>query len=221
MFARFKASAAAFSLGLAALATNPAAAATVFETASYTGVDTGDYSIYDQRWIGATFTLSQTTQVNSIGGQFNLGAGTLFGAIVALPSAGAVPSFNPSAIGSNALASAVFDAPVDIADVSAPVSVTLAAGNYAVIFGSNQFGATGQAGMGSNNDLKGSPQFIEYFGAVNGDAWDEDLNDGLRLFVNGTPAPAPEPTTWAMMMIGMGFAGAAMRRRGELVSATA
>lgn len=36
---------------------------------------------------------------------------------------------------------------------------------------------------------------------------------GVSLFATGPGNPVPEPTTWAMMLLGLGFAGLAMRRR--------
>ncbi len=47
--------------------------------------------------------------------------------------------------------------------------------------------------------------------------WDgswSSSNDDIRVFVNGTPAPAvPEPASWALMIAGLGAIGVTMRRR--------
>ncbi|HEX8059019.1 MAG TPA: PEPxxWA-CTERM sorting domain-containing protein [Novosphingobium sp.] len=219
MFKPVKNGVAALSLGIAAIVgvTAPAQAATVYESVTHTNQDTGDYSIYDQRYFGAGFTLNQATTITAIGGEFDNIAGNIFGAIVALPSAGGLPSFSPTQLAANALAHVVFTGSGSATDQSAPLSLTLAAGNYAVIFGGDsQFaGADGTAGMTVDNDLIGSPNIFQYFGLVYGDKWTHDsVYDGLRFFVEGTPAGSvPEPATWAMMILGIGMVGGALRRR--------
>jgi hypothetical protein len=214
---------ATMSLGIAALttATAPAHAATIFETATHTNDDSGDYSIYDQRYFGAGFTLSQATTITAIGGEFDDIAGNIFGAIVALPSAGDLPSFAPSTLAANSLAHVVFTGAGNATDQTAPLSITLNAGNYAVIFGGDsQFaGADGTAGMTVDNDLIGSPNIFQYFGLVYGDTWTRNsVYDGLRFYVEGEPATAPEPSSWVMMIAGFGTIGFALRRRNSGVA---
>src|SRR5258708_30320906 len=86
------------SLAPGALATS-ADARTIFETATFTGVDTGEYIVSDSRYFGVAFTLDKTTAVTGIGGQFGgFPGGTIFGAIVSLPSATAFSDFTPSTI---------------------------------------------------------------------------------------------------------------------------
>jgi hypothetical protein len=198
------------SLAAGALATS-ADAKTIFETAAYTGVDTGEYIVSDTRYFGVAFTLDKTTEITGIGGQFGgFPDGTIFGAIVSLPSATSFPGFTPSTIEANSLAHVVFAAPSDTTDLTEKVDVTLGAGTYGVVFGSGAFGAEGWGGLGDGNNSVGSPNFFTYF-QFDGDSWEAASLDGARITVSGVP----EASTWALMLIGfggLGFAGARASR---------
>ena len=194
------------SLVAGAVATS-ADAKTIFETATFTGVDTGEYIVSDTRYFGVAFTLDQTTEITGIGGQFGgFPGGTIFGAIVSLPSETSFPDFTPSAIEANSLAHVVFAAPSDTTDLTENLDVTLSAGAYGVVFGSGAFGAEGFGGLGDGNNPVGSPNFFTYF-QFDSDSWEAASLDGARITVSGVP----EASTWAMMLIGfggLGFAGA-------------
>ena len=202
------------SLAAGAVATSADAGA-IFETATFTGVDTGEYIVSDTRYYGVAFTLDQTTEIIGIGGQFGgFPSGTLFGAIVSLASATAFPDFTPSTIEASSLADVVFAAPSDTTDLTENLNITPSAGSYGVVFGSGAFGAEGWGGPGGNNDPVGSPNFFTYF-QPDGDSWESASLDGARITISGVP----EASTWAMMLIGfggLGFAGArASRSRPE------
>ena len=127
------------SLAVGAVATS-ADAKTIFERATYTGVDTGEYSVSDTRYFGVAFTLDQTTEITAIGGQFGgFPGGTIFGAIVSLPPETSFPDFTPSTIKANSLDHVVFAAPSDTTDLTEKLDVTLGAGTYGVVFGSGRF----------------------------------------------------------------------------------
>jgi hypothetical protein len=179
------------SLAAGAVATS-ADAKTIFETATYTGVDTGEYIVSDSRYFGVAFTLDKTTEITGIGGQFGgFPSGKIFGAIVPLPSATAFPYFTPSTS--------------DTTDLTEKVDVTLGAGTYGVVFGSGAFKVSGNGGLGDGNNSVGSPNFFTFF-QPDGDAWEAASMDGARITVSGVP----EASTWAMMLIGfggLGFAG--------------
>jgi len=163
--------------------------------------------VSDTRYFGVAFTLDQTTEITGIGGQFGgFPGGTIFGAIVSLPSATSFPDFTPSTIEANSLAHVVFAAPSDTTDLTEKVDVTLSAGAYGVVFGSGAFGAEGFGGLGDGNNSMGSPNFFTYF-QLDSDSWEAASLDGARITVSGVP----EASTWAMMLIGfggLGFAGA-------------
>jgi hypothetical protein len=204
--------------GLAMLAATPAFAATVYESASYTGDDTGEYIVQDGRSIGAVFTLAQTTNITGIGAQFGgFPGGSIFGAIVSLASPADYPAGDPANLASIALAHVVFSVPtVTAVDLIEPLSVTLSAGSYAVIFGSGQFGADGYAGLGELNDTIGSPTMIQ---TLFDDTWQSQDADGIRIVVEGSAVP--EPASWAMMIGGFGLVGSALRLRRRTTLRTA
>src|ERR1700761_9049047 len=140
--------AAAFAANLAILAApGSASAKLVLETATYTGADTGETIVQDGRFVGAAFTLGATEQITSVGAQFGgFPSGTIFAAIVPLASQTSLPSFLRSDISANTIADVVFSVPQQgpeggPIDYSVPLSITLPAGSYAVVFGSGAFGA--------------------------------------------------------------------------------
>jgi hypothetical protein len=203
--------AAALFAGLAAVAAPSAAnARIIFETAAFTGVDTGEYIVYDTRYIGAVFTLSKTTQITGIGGQFGgYPAGTIFGAIIPISSGTGLPDLSPSMIEADSKGHVKFAAPSATTDLTEPLDVTLSAGSYAVVFGAGAFGADGSGGLGDGNTTIGSPGFVQY-ASWNGDAWTSESFDGVRITVSAVP----ELSTWAMLTIGFVGLGFAASRNG-------
>lgn len=196
----------------------PARADTIFQTATYTGVDNGEFIIQSTpnftRFVGASFTISQRTDVTGIGAQFGgFPSGTVFGAIVPLASLTALPAGAPSQLESISLGDVVFAVAGGIHDVLQPLSVTLDPGTYGIIFGSGLFGASGFAGLGDGNATVGSPNFFD-FQQVASPNWKVLNADGVRLFVEGNVVAAvPEPSTWAMIILGFAGIGAVTYRR--------
>ena len=89
------------------------------------------------------------------------------------------------------------------------LDIPLAAGTYAIVFGSGAFGASGTGGLGGGNNTIGSPNYIQYV-YWNGDAWTQESFPGVRITVSSVP----EPSTWAMIVLGfagLGLASARMR----------
>lgn len=190
-----------------------AEAGTVYQSAAYTGADTGEYILSSDDLIGAAFTLTQKTTITAIGAQFGgFPAGQIFGAIVPVSSSTLLPTFSSSNIEANSLAHVVFSVPTATAiDLAEALSVTLNAGTYGVVFGSGAFGANGNAGLGFMNDPVGSPNLFRSFFSND---WEAFGDTGVRLFVEGDAVGAvPEPTTWAMMLIGFAGLGAVTHYR--------
>ena len=106
--------AAAFAANLAILAAPVSASAKlVLETATYTGVDTGETIVQDGRFVGAAFTLgAPSSKSPASADQFGgFPSGTIFAAIVSLASQTSLPSFLASDIAANAIADVVFSVP--------------------------------------------------------------------------------------------------------------
>jgi hypothetical protein len=222
MFDTFKTPFAALLLGMSAFAIQPAFAATVYQSATLGSDDTGGETIQDGRSVAAVFSLDQTTQITGIGGEFEggpYGGGTVFAAIVSLAD---FATASPDDLASVALAHVTFTIPTTLSntaspgyytfgDVLAPLAATLAAGDYALVFGVGQFGSSSSdsATLGDANDVIGSPDLYRTFYDNSWSAAPSYAN--FRVFVQGSPAP--EPATWAMMLGGFGLVGGAMRAR--------
>ena len=200
-------------------AVTPASASTIFETAAYTGQDTGEYILHDADFIGAAFTLTSTTNITGIGAQFGgFPSGDIFGAIVSLSGPDAFPTGASTDLASIALGHVLFSVPEATAiDVTAPLALTLGPGTYGVVFGSGQFGATGFAGLGWENTPVGDPNM---FRSLFSDDWEAFNDPGVRMFVEGdavseTPLPAALPL-FATGLAGLGFVA---RRRKRAIAA--
>ena len=187
----------------------PAAADTIHESATFVPGGSGA-SLTQTIFQGSRFSLSQPVAVDHIGGHIQglplvSGNGLLFGAIVGLSSPTALPTGTPFGLG-EVLASTTFSVPMGASDLLTPLSITLIPGDYAVIFGSGLFGATGDGFMVlENTDIPGSSSYIRW--SSNSNTWIESPSDGFRFVVTGTPlaAPVPEPST--MLLLGSGLVG--------------
>lgn len=216
-----------FAAALALLGASVSAKAdVVFQSATFSGREIAAAIVGNTRYIGAAFTLTTRTEITAIGGQFgDRASGTIFGAIVS--SGPLLPTFTPSDIGGQSLAHVVFgvdlssgapgvmpatdDPDFNVVDLTVPLgtALTLDPGTYGVVFGSGIFGASGSAALGDSNNPVGSPNLFlkDFFD----DTWQSFNARGLRLFVDGQAVAAvPEPSTWAMMLIG--FAGLGFAR---------
>jgi hypothetical protein len=195
----------------AALAT-PAVAAVIYESATLGPIGQfGGTGVFSDQFVGARFEITAPTTVTAIGGHLYGSYDSIFGAIIALDSMDALPQGFPFA-GGEVLASTAFTPDSPSTDYRTPLSVTLAPGTYALVFGTGQFGATGEGMMPSNNtDLPGASYFW-----WNGSTWQDGGFSSARFVVEGDSA-VPEPTTVALA--GMAFGALALlRRRGLRVS---
>jgi hypothetical protein len=175
---------------LALLAAAPAMSSTLFASAGYvSNGETGDYFIDNgaNQLFGATFTLTQESQITGVGGvftQFDGDGGSIFAAIIAAPAL--QTAVNSSTLTGLSLASTVFVAPADGSDASTPLSVLLGPGTYELVFGSGLFGATGQSGLASGMD--GTATLAQ---SVDGGATWGTLSDSVRVTVTGDVVPLP------------------------------
>jgi hypothetical protein len=198
--------------------TSSASATIVYESATLgaTGAISG-HSISATQFVGARFSVASTTDVSSIGGHIYGIGGSIFGAIVALPGAGGIPTGHPFAAG-ELLASGVFSPTRPSSEQSLPLSATLLAGHYALIFGSGILGATGEAAVvdgAAGASVIGDPSYLFW----NGQTWQNAFFGASRLFVQAGPAAAaaiPEPATLTLVVLGL--AALALRRRATVAT---
>lgn len=190
----------------------------------------GGSDISNTQFIGASFSVNQTTEVDAIGGHFNnidaspsfsafLGlGGTIFGAIVNLGSSG-LPTGSLTQL-DRVLAYSVFT-PNSGMDSQVSINATLLPGTYGLIFGSGLFGANGkttltliqpnQAVTSDGNIISINNSSFPTWGYMN------DEPNRYRMFLSGSVVSAvPEPETYLTLSIGLAFVGLFQRRRSKL-----
>ncbi|MCC5598734.1 PEP-CTERM sorting domain-containing protein [Nostoc favosum] len=186
----------------------------ILESASLgsTGVF-GGFAVNADNFLGWRFQVDSTLQVTEIGGHFftftepNFGNGSIFGAIVPLNTSNALPKGTPFLL-EEVLSAITFNPGFPSIDVAVPLSVRLAQGNYALVFGSGLFGASGLGAMPfSNPELPGTT-FDSYF-SWNGTGWENNGTSnagvsGIRFFLKGqlvTHTNIPEPSSIFGMLL--------------------
>lgn len=138
----------------------PTHAATTLETAAMgpAGQSGGGAVVSATSWFGAIVSLDAPGEVISVGAHLvSTGSGPVFAAVLPIDSITGLP---PCLDLSCALATELVTPPNPSAEVSVPMSVSLAAGDYALLFGSGAAGATGQATAPLNNPMLGNPTFL-------------------------------------------------------------
>jgi hypothetical protein len=153
-----------------------------------------------QQLLGVRFQLGSTVQVQSVGGDILGFSGTLFAAIVPLSSLSAFPTGASGSL--DALAATAFTPPFPGEDINIPLSVTLTPGVYALIFGSDQFGASGSGAMPRDNvDIPGNASFIDYAAFSSTPGWFDSPDKGYRFVVKGTTISANVPETGSSLCL--------------------
>jgi hypothetical protein len=163
---------------------------------------TGGLNFSSVQFLGSRFHINTTTEVTHIGGHMGDNQniqGEQFGVIVSLSGSNALPLGSPFD-SSEIVASTTFDSESSSSDFLTPLSVTLSAGDYALIFGSGQFGAMGQGFMTTNNtDISGQASYFQWHSS----GWTDGGLVNTRFVVTGNSTP--EPTT--LCLIGFGLLG--------------
>jgi hypothetical protein len=173
--------------------------------------DLGGPAISNQ-FLGSRFSLTEAYTITAIGGHLNIRLGSIWGAIVALPTASSLPTYSGVDIESHALVSALFTDNGDSADLREAVNITLEAGDYALIFGdSGLFGTTGSGAMptGGQSNLPGASFF---FWNGSGPTWNDGGFSAGRFVVEGAPV-LPEPGSLLLMLLGITGLGLGRARR--------
>jgi len=170
----------------------------IYESATLgpTGFTFGGFTpgagLFPDQFIGSRFHLDDVVRVDAIGGHINGDPnGSLFGAIVSLSAPSALPSGHP--FDNSTLAAVTFAPPLLSTDVRVPLSVVLALGDYALIFGGGEFGAFGAGAILNNGLHLPGRSFFFWDGGVEGC---RDLGfDNFRFVVTGTVIPEPASLT--------------------------
>ena len=166
--------------------------------------NSGGVTISPYQILGARFHLDSTVEVTAIGGTMaGLEEGTFFGAILSLEDSESLPIGQPIN-NSEVVASTLFTLS-DTQDYRFPLSTRLTKGDYALVFGSGQLGASGGVGMMKWMTTSGTLDFISWTSSW--DHWDAGGYSNLRFIVEGTVVP--EPAT--LLLLGMG--GLALLRK--------
>jgi len=187
---------------------------TILQTANYpvTGVLSGQGGfallVSQFQFPAVRFTLTQATQITAIGGNLvsngSTGNSEIFGAIAMTDASTTFPGALPTVF--QPIAETTFIPPnSDAKDTIVPLSAILAPGNYALIFGSGRFGATGEGGMPFMSGDIGNPSY--FIGQINDTTGaNQNWNNGdsnlhnIRFVVIGNVVP--EPSTFALAALG-------------------
>ena len=198
-------------------------AGVIFETTTTPTPGQPDNAVLSSwQFMGNIFVLNSPTHIDGIGTYADVtDGGTIFGAIISLPNlnSGTKPSGNP--FDSTTLVSTTLQPGSTQAVVFAPVSVDLAAGDYAVVFGTGYYGATSTFGTfgisnGTALSLPAGENQISWGSYCSGGTvycWTNESYFGPSPYffeVTGT-STTPEPSTLALF--GAGFISVLLGRR--------
>ena len=209
------------------VSTAPAGAQTPVLLESATQGQTGLFggtSITELQYVGWRFEIDAALRVDAIGGHLlgipNVGNGQIFGALIRLASIDVFPEGDPFTP-EETVATVVFQPPLPSVELLVPLSVTLEPGAYALVFGSNLFGATGNGAIPNSADQVDIPpttidSYIFYSIPNLGEPpiWRGPLASQMRFLVRGTTVP-PVP---ALGGVGVGALSALLGLAGMLAA---
>jgi hypothetical protein len=126
--------------------------------------------------------------VDGVGGHLVGFGGEIFAALVSLSSIDAFPTGLPFTE-EEVIATTTFAPPALSDDVRTPLSARLPPGSYALVFGSGEFGATGEGAVVNFNGQEDIPpttisSYI-FWGVVDPPIWRTNLNSRMHIVVEG------------------------------------
>jgi hypothetical protein len=147
----------------------------------------------DQQWLGVRFQTSTGGLIDGVGGNLSVynffGNGLIFASLVKLSGLSDYPDSTDLST-PDVLATTTFTGAYPSVDVVVPIGpVAVGPGTYALIFGSGQFGATGQGAMATDNTPVGTQSEFE----LSNNTWSELNQTGLRFTVYAMPEPRTIP----------------------------
>jgi len=189
---------------------SPAGAVVLLESAELGAVGRlGGASITANQFVGWRFELDVPLEVTEIGGHlfsnpnFSQGNGEIFGALVRLTSLDAFPLGDPFTQ-DEVVATVAFAPPFPSDQILVPLAAELEPGSYALVFGSQLFGATGEGGLPNLDDQPDIPpttidSYIFYGipGPSQPPVWRGPLASHMRFLVRGVPEPPADASALA------------------------
>ncbi len=152
-------------------------------------------SVSATNYVGWRFKVNATTAVTEVGGHLGAITGNLFAAIISLTALDAMPQGTPFADGT-VKASTSFTPPSPSAEFRTPLSVSLAPGSYALIFGSGKFNASGTALVATSGQTNIAPttqaSYVFWRQTLpNVFNWTVGNSDNIRFVVVGSEIAGP------------------------------
>ena len=147
-------------------------------------------------------------EVTAIGGYMGgiVVDGTFFGAILSLEDSESFPIGEPFN-GSEVVASTLFTLPYGLQDHRFALSTQLAPGDYALVFGSEQLGASGGVGRMPSDGMTNLPVTLDKMYWQPGNNGWHNFTLPHRFVVEGTVIPEPA----SLLLLGLG--GLLIRKR--------
>jgi hypothetical protein len=146
------------------------------------------------QFLGARFSISEPATITEIGGHMGVidanSVGSFFGAVIRLSGPGSLPTGSPFSL-SEVVATTTFNLPFTTIDFLTPLSTTLTAGDYALVFGAGQFGSPVTAVGVMPNDNFDLPGASYFFWQASTSTWFNDGISNMRFVVEGNFIPEP------------------------------
>ena len=167
----------------------------LFEYATASLGTTGQSSglgVTTSQYLGTRFQVTEAVEIVEIGGHLQSSGGSLFGAVIGLTGPDDFPDSNDLST-PDVLGVGLIPETLPSADVTAPLSLHLEPGWYALMFGSGLFGADGFGSAPNNNTDIGSPS---YFSRGTDAQFYANNFDGVRFMIRSElPSSVSEAIT--------------------------